>query len=291
VLEERRKYWPLTNRQIHYALLNNPPLTHASKPDSRYANTVQCHKSLCELLTRARLSGDVPFEAIHDPTRPVTLWRRYHSPAPFIRSHLYGFLRGYYRELQQSQPNHIEIVGEKNTIESIIRPVARDYSIPFSIARGYSSLPLRYAMANRFQDSGKEKLILLVLSDFDPEGEDIAHSFARSMRDDFDVETIEAHKVALTRDQVEQMNLPPMMKAKAGSSRRKGFVERHGDDVFELEAIPPDQLQDILRRAIVGVLDLQKFNAEVEAERRDAAHLETIRRRLADRLDDLWNAD
>jgi ParB-like chromosome segregation protein Spo0J len=35
VVKKRRKFWPLSDRQIHYALLNNPPLRHASKPDSR----------------------------------------------------------------------------------------------------------------------------------------------------------------------------------------------------------------------------------------------------------------
>ena len=35
VVRERRKYWPLSDRQIHYALLNDPLLRHASKPNSR----------------------------------------------------------------------------------------------------------------------------------------------------------------------------------------------------------------------------------------------------------------
>jgi ParB-like chromosome segregation protein Spo0J len=31
VLDERGEFWPLSDRQIHYALLNAPPLIHASK--------------------------------------------------------------------------------------------------------------------------------------------------------------------------------------------------------------------------------------------------------------------
>lgn len=98
----------------------------------------------------------------------------------------------------QSQPNHIEIVGEKNTIQGVLRPVAMDYTIPYTIGGGYSSLPPRYAMAQRFKKSGKEQLVLLVLSDFDPEGEDIAEGFARSMRDDFKIKLVFPVKVALT---------------------------------------------------------------------------------------------
>src|SRR4029077_2901502 len=100
-------------------------------------------------------------------------------------------------------------------------------------------------MHQRFKASGKDKLIILALSDFDPEGEDIAHSFARSMRDDFGIENVVPVKVALTAKQVQEMGLPPEMKAKTTSSRYEKFTERHGDDVFELEAVPPRQLHQI----------------------------------------------
>src|SRR5262249_19279138 len=87
-------------------------------------------------------------------------------------------------------------------------------------------------------------------------------------------------KVALTAGQVGEMQLPPVMKAKATSSRYGKFVERHGDDVYELEAIPPAALQATLREAIDGVLDVGVFNAEVEAEKADAAHLDGLGRRV-----------
>jgi hypothetical protein len=287
ILNGNRDFWPLTDRQIHYALLNNPPLTHASKPASAYRNTVQCYKQTCDLVTRARLEGLIPFRAVHDPTRPMAVWDAHQSIAPFVRREIGNLLKGFYRDLQQSQPNHIEIIGEKNTIESIVRPVAKEYCLPLTIGRGYCSLPPRYDMAQRFRRSGKDKLVLLVLSDFDPEGEDIAHSFARSMRDDFKIRSIVPVKVVLTAAQVEEMNLPPQMKAKETSSRAAKFTERHGDDVFELEAVPPQVLQAILRDAIDGVLDVNAFNAEVDAEKADAARLDAIRRRMMASIGDL----
>jgi ParB-like chromosome segregation protein Spo0J len=283
ILEARKAFWPLTERQIHYALLNDPPLVHAKKAASRYANTQACYKATCDLVTRARLEGRVPFAAIADPTRPVEPWRHFQrDPGAFLRTEMDGFLKGYRRDLQQSQPNHLEIVGEKNTIQGMIRPVAASYGVPWTIGRGYCSLPPRHAMQQRFRASGKETLIILVLSDFDPEGEDIAHSFARSMRDDFGIAALRTIKVALTGPQVRQLNLPPAMKAKKSSSRYDDFVERHGDDVFELEALPPEQLQHYLREAIDSVLDVAAFNAEIAFEKRDAAQLHGIRQTLKD---------
>jgi ParB-like chromosome segregation protein Spo0J len=292
VIEERRAFWPLSDRQIHYALLNDPPLRHASKPQSRYNNTQQSYKSLVDLLTRARLDGYVPWRAIADETRPVTLWGVHDDLRPYVREELKDLLKGYWRNLQQSQPNHLEIVGEKNTVASILRPVAADYCIPLTTGRGYCSLPPRHAMAQRFKKSGKEKLALLIVSDFDPDGDEIAHSFARSMRDDFGIQAIHPIKVALTSEQVVEYELPPIMQAKESSVHHAKFIERNGsDDVFELEALAPEQLQEILREAIEAVIDRDALDAEIEAEKQDAAHLEAIRRRVRDALADVELAD
>ena len=86
VIAERRDFWPLSDRSIHYALLNAPPLRHASKPGSVYDNNKKCYKDLCDLLTRARLTGEVPMEAIDDSTRPVTTWEVWrHAQACAVR--------------------------------------------------------------------------------------------------------------------------------------------------------------------------------------------------------------
>src|SRR5262249_17413032 len=61
-------------------------------------------------------------------------------------------------------------------------------------------------------------------------------------------------------DQVRELGLPPQMKAKAGSSRRKGFTQQYGEDVFELESVPPQELQRLLREAIDSGLDVRAFN-------------------------------
>jgi ParB-like chromosome segregation protein Spo0J len=278
ILDQYDEYLPLTDRQIHYALLNDPPLRHASKPNSTYRNDRSSYQDLCDLVTRARLDGRINFEDIHDPTRPVGTWHAYRHKAPFLKDELNDFLKGYYRDLMQSQPNHVEILGEKNTVESIIRPVAMQYRIPYTIGRGYSSLRPRYDMSQRFKTSGKEKLVLLILSDFDPEGEDIAHSFSRSMRDEFCVEEIHAVKVALTAEQVREMRLPLGGEAKRGSPRYENFAAQHGDNVYELEAVPPERLEQILTRAIDGVLDVKAFNAELSREQDDVAYLDGVRR-------------
>lgn len=278
VIRDLKRFLPTTNRTIHYRLLNAPPLRHASKPKSRYANNLQSYKDLTDLLLRARLDGLIPIDAIDDETRPVTHWAVHPDPSSFVREHLADLFDGYHRNMQTSQANHIEIFVEKNTAAPIVKRVAGRYSIPVVSGRGYCSLPPRRDLAERFKKSGKAKLVVIFVTDFDPEGESICESFARSMRDELGVGDIVPIKAALTAEQVEQYELPPGARAKPGSSRYKQFVERHGEHVYELEALDPHDLEKIIEDAIEGVIDIEAFKAEQDAEERDAAKLEALRR-------------
>ncbi len=286
IVDELRPYWPLSDRQIHYQLLNDPPLIHAQKPNSRYRNDAKSYKALSELLTRARHTHLIPYEVIADTTRPVTVWSVAKGPPEYLRDEVSGFLRDYARDLLQSQPNHIEIVGEKLTIASIIEPIASRFCIPITIGRGYCSTGPKSEIARRYKQSGKERLILLILSDFDPDGDEIAHSLTRSLRDDFKIATVDGVKVALTVEQITELGLPPtMMEAKRTSASYRRFLERYGnDEVYELEAVPPAALQRLLEERIRGVLDINAYNDEVEKEKADAAQLDVLRRRALNAL-------
>lgn len=286
ILNHNTDFWPLSDRQIHYQLLNNPPLIHAKKSDSVYRNDRKSYQSLCDLLTRARLEGHIPWDVISDPTRPIVSWNVFPDVAPFIKGELDSFLSGYYRNYQQSQPCHIEIIGEKNTIESTIRPIAMKYCIPYTIGRGYCSIQPRYELVQRFKKSGKEKLVLLILSDLDPDGNEIAESFAKSIRDDFGVSNLHAVKVALTKEQVDELQLPPMMQAKKSSSKYDKFVNAHGKNVYELEAIRPKKLQAYLEDTIRSVIDVDRFNVEVDLEERERVQLRAHKERMIKRCKD-----
>lgn len=276
-VEENRAYWPMTDRRLHYLLLNDPPLRHDKKPGSRYVNDKASYKALTDLLIRARLTGDIPMKAIEDSTRPVQVGGGFDSLGQFVHQETENFLMGYTRNLMMGQPHHLEIMLEKNALRSIVEAVAADYCIPVTTGRGFSSLPPRYDMYRRFKHSGKSKLVLLMLTDFDPDGEQIAASFARSMRDDFGVENIHAVKVALTADDVRNNNLPSDMDAKPTSPNYQKFLERFGTKAVELDAAPVTLLQSKLRQAITNVIDVEEFNAQVERERIDAASIQAHR--------------
>jgi hypothetical protein len=279
-IHSEREFWPLQVRRVHYLLLNDPPLRHDKKPSSTYQNDLASYKALTNLLVRARLIGEIPHEAIEDDTRPVRVVATYQNPADFIKYETEFFLLGYARDLLRGQAHHIEILVEKNAIRRHVEKVADEYCIPCTTGRGYASLTPRWKMVKRFKESGREKLILLILSDFDPDGEEIAASFPRSLRDDFGLSNVSAYKVAISGKDVKEHKLPFDMEAKKSSMNYKKFIEKHGVHVAELDAAPLELLQEKLREAIENCLDMDLFNAELAGEREDAAFIAATKKMI-----------
>jgi len=277
-IDSEKQYWPLTVRRVHYLLLNNPPLRHDKKPESTYRNNIRSYKALTNLLLRARLTGDIPHAAIEDETRPIRVVATYQNPADYIKEETEDFLRHYARDLLRGQSHHIEILVEKNAIRKHVELVAEEYCIPCTTGRGYSSLTPRYRMVQRFEQSGKKRLVLLILSDFDPDGEEIAKSFPRSLRDDFGLSNVTAHKVAISGADVREYGLPSDMEAKISSPNYKKFVARHGVHVAELDAAPVALLQEKLRDGIESFLDMELFEAEFAKEKEDYAFVAATKR-------------
>lgn len=285
VVEENQEYWPLTDRRVHYLLLNAPPLRHDKKPGSVYVNDKGSYKACTNLLLRARLTGDVAWTAIEDSTRPIQRGGGFATFEQFIAQETESFLNGYSRNLMQGQPHHVEIMLEKNALRTVIESVAREYCIPCTTGRGFSSLSPRYDLVRRFKQSGKSKLVLLMLTDFDPDGEEIASSFARSLRDDFGLANIHPLKVALTPQDVIDNDLPSDMDAKESSPNYQKFIRKFkSTKVVELDAAPVKLLQSKLREAIHSVIDVNEFNAQRQLERDDAANIEAHRQVVFDAI-------
>ena len=279
IIHEQEEFWPLSLRQIHYQLLNNPPLIHSSKPGSRYRNDPASYHRLVDLVTRARHEGWIDYEVIDDPTRPVTTWDVHPNLSSYYGQQVEDLLCGYSRDLLQSQPNQIELVVEKNTLRNIVSPVAAEFCIPLTIGRGQCSTRPLYNIAERYKKSGKAKLVILAVSDLDPDGDAIAHSLGQRLRDDFNIRDVAVVKTALTMKQITELKLPKKYeRAKVNSPNYSRFVNTYRTDfVWELEAVDPKTLQKLIADTIDGVIDRKAYNAEVAQERADAAHNAAVR--------------
>jgi hypothetical protein len=280
IFHDRRQYWPLSVRGVHYALLNFLFFRN-TKQRLRYLNDKNSYKATSDLLTRLRVSGDVPWQSLSDGTRPAETFSPFKNAGDFWGWSLNGFATGYWRDLLQSQPSHVECLVEKNTVLNMALEVTREYQIPTVSGRGFGSIDALHDIYERYLASKKERLTLVVLSDFDPEGEQIPHVAGRVLIDDFGVdrERLQIVKAGVTRLQIDRYNLPPMAFAKETSSNRDWFVARNDGDenVYELEALEPAAMMADLRAAIESVIDRPLFNAELDTEREEAVKLMAAR--------------
>ena len=284
VVNRLKKFWPLQVRQIHYNLLNNPPLTQvvkrSTKPKDhwRYRNTQDCYNRLVNLLVPARYHGHISWNAIDDPTRPQFENSGFRSLAEYIEQEMESFLCDYHLDRQLSQPRHIEVLGEKNTLLQTLKPICEEFYVPLTIGRGCCSHPVWRDIAGRFRRSGKERMSLLVLSDYDAAGFYLAEDAARSLRDLWEI-PLDFQRVGVNREQIDEQELQgDFNPEKAEGAKLKKFVERTGSNQsWEIEALDPNYLQEQVRRAILENLDKDAYEETIAQENSDVDQLAEIR--------------
>ena len=285
VFTDRKAYWPLSVRGVHYPLLNYEFMRNIPR-EKPYKNDDDSYSATSELLTRLRLNGEIPWRALDDITRPFTEFQPFSDVRQFVRQEVNGLFDGYWRDLLQTQPNYVEVFCEKNTIYHMVLSVTKKFQIPTSSGRGFNSIDPWHDLVERYEASEKDRLIVIVLSDFDPEGEMIPQVGGRTLRDDFGVSKFDIIKAGVTRDQITEYDLPSQNFAKESSSNYEWFCDRNdGDDTaYELEALDPANMLSDLENIITSVLDMDLFNAEAEREQDEAAYLEACRTAAAKAL-------
>src|SRR5512144_2138059 len=128
-VEGMREYWPLTLRQVYYQLVAALVID----------NRLNEYKRLSKLLSEARLTGELPWEAMEDRSRVYLNADGWPSKNDFARQEMRSFLEGYRRDLLQDQPARLEVWIEKDALSRIVHEVAYPYCIPVIAARGFSS--------------------------------------------------------------------------------------------------------------------------------------------------------
>jgi len=176
------------------------------------------------------------------------------------------------------------VFAEKNTLYKIVERACSGYYVPFCIGRGFCSIPVWRDMAKRFRASGKDRMTLIIVSDFDPEGLELGDDAIRSVA--LHGVPVDGHRIAVTREQIDDLELAEDFNpAKETSSRFGGFVKRTGDSkTWEVEALPPDYLVERIRAAIEANMDMETYERVCEEEEVDCEQLTGTRNQIAAQL-------
>ena len=288
IVTDMKPYWPISSRRVHYQLLDVQPLTNSSKGKQRhrYANDQKSSGKLSDLLTRARVEGIIPMEAIEDETRTVTTWDVHDSVDQYVGKQVQRFASGYYRNLMAGQTTHIEVVVEKLTVKRMTEHVAMKYTIPTTVARGKCSLPPRHNVWKRWRASGKPTLTLILMADHDPDGVVVSDMWHQSLLGDFQMrpDQLVAIRSGINLEHAQRYSLPRSIEAKSSSSSYASFVRKYGTEAYELDALRPSQFQEVLTETIESVIDREAYDDQVRSEEKEAGMLVKLSEHLGENI-------
>lgn len=237
--------YDLTLRQLYYQLVAG---AHIENSDKSY-------KRIGELINNARLAGLVDWHAITDRTRNMKRRSHWDSPNEIIQS----AINQYFIDLRKDQPYYIEVWVEKEALVEVVGKACNELDVPYFACRGYVSQSEMWAAAQRFksEEYSHDKSIILHLGDHDPSGVDMTRDIQERLNL-FGAET-EVNRIALTYEQVERYT-PPPNPAKITDSRCKGYIEKYGDESWELDALKPTVIHDLIVETVDRLTDWEMLN-------------------------------
>ena len=243
----------LTLRQLYYQFVAR----------GHIPNTVQSYKRLGSIVNDARLAGLIDWDSIEDRTRNLESLGHWDNPGDIIRSARSSFRIGKWA----GQAFRPEVWIEKEALAGVIQPVCNELDISYFACRGYVSQSEMYSAAQRlirYSEDGQVPVIIH-LGDHDPSGIDMSRDISdriEMFRRDDDFTFI---RIALNMDQVRELN-PPPNPAKMTDSRFAGYITKFGAESWELDAIDPIRLQDLIRNTVLEYRDDEKYSKALDKE-------------------------
>jgi hypothetical protein len=259
--------YTLTLRQLYYQLV----------VQNIFANLQKNYAKLSDLLGEARMTGLCDWDVIEDRIRVP----RFPNEWADIEAAMETLIAVYRRQRWIDQDRYVEVWVEKDALSGVLEPITRDFHVHLLVNLGYSSISAMHDSALRFRDQERhdKECHLLYFGDHDPSGEDMVRDIIHRL-EEFRT-NVDVQKIALTIDQVEEYKLPPNP-AKTTDPRSRGYIETHGDQSWELDALPPATLNELLTNALEELLDRDKYDAQIELEETDKEEMATFGKEHAD---------
>jgi hypothetical protein len=237
---------PMTVRQVYYRAT---VLGVVEKTEDGYTK-VQTD------LANMRRAGRLPYDWLADSTR----WMRKPAMYRSIQQALQETARLYRKDLWRDADAYVEIWLEKDALAGVVDTITYEYGVPLMVARGYASLSFLHSTAEQINEL-QVPAFIYHLGDYDPSGVNAGEKIEQTLRELAPQARISFRRIAVTQRQIFAWSLPTRPTKKT-DTRAKGF----GEISVELDAIEPDQLRDLVRRAIEQHLPAEQLRILKAAE-------------------------
>lgn len=238
-------------------------------------NTEQSYKNTASLINDARLAGWIDWDAIEDRNRDIETRPSWESGASIVRSAAQSF----HMDMWVEQSERVFVIVEKAALAGVLGPLCRRYDVPLLAARGYPSVSIvRELVEDYFMPAMNNDQIpcVLHLGDHDPSGIDMTRDLRERIEmfvdGQYDFE-VDLERIALTMRQVDEKN-PPPNPAKTTDARFKEYRKKYGDESWELDALEPAYLVELVEGKIKRLIDNKRWEARRE-------EIESVRTKLA----------
>lgn len=257
--------YKLTLRQAYYQLVSRDIILNKK---AEYAK-------LSSLIVKGRMFGIVDWDAIEDrlriPYRPY--W------VEDIPSAIDDTIDQYRLDRQKRQDTYIEVWVEKDALSGILKRITSHYHVRLMVNRGYCSCTALHDAYERFEWREKrgDKTIILYFGDHDPSGLDMIRDIKARLNEFGAYPTIK--HIGLTQEQIKKYD-PPTNPAKITDPRAKWYIQKYGNVSWEVDALSPQVLHQIIKDNIEAVIDMDLFEKQILQEEKDKIEL----RRIADTM-------
>jgi hypothetical protein len=229
-------------------------------------------------LLKLRRQGIIPYSWIVDESREVYGQNTYGNIGELSEDVPRIYRRDYWRDTGC----WVQIWVEKRGLVGVIQPVVVErWRLNLCACAGQPSESYLFRAGRDIEHRGVETYVY-VLSDFDPAGHTIFKTLDRGTKDAPGGLSrftggipVYVHKLALSQEQVCEWNLPTRP-AKRSDPRAARFIQKHGDLSVELDAIPPNDLRQLVDDAISqhlsqAILQARKAREALERAAIDSA--------------------
>lgn len=280
-----RQGYDLTLRQLYYQLISR---YYDELPDSWIdpktgsKNNEKSYDKLGNIVNDGRLAGLIDWSAIVDRTRSVKALSHWKNPASIIDSCVYS----YRLDKWDNQEYRPEVWIEKDALRGVITGICQELDIPHFSCRGYSSQSEMWATGQRMirHISNGQVPYIIHLGDHDPSGMDMTQDIIKRLEmftGEYEGEGFIIKRIALNFDQVQQYN-PPNNPAKLTDSRANAYIDEFGDNCWELDALDPTTITELIRDEILGIRDDDKLAEMDEREEIEKDELKLIKANYTD---------
>ena len=216
-------------------------------------------------LKHAREDEIIPWDWIIDETRALELINTWGSP----RHCANGFF--YRRDLWQDQSDRVEVWSEKGTVRGVLWPVLSKLGVGFRVMHGFASATSVWDASNNYSDD--RPLVVLYIGDYDPSGLCMSEKDLPERIAEYGGDHIDFRRIALTAEQTG--SLPHFsVEDKKNDKRYKWFKQTYGDKCWELDAMDPRDLRELVESEIKALIDQELWEEQEALEKREKELLE-----------------